>query len=135
MKLILAAFFAAHGLIHLSYLSPAPRTAGGPEWPFEMARSWLVTGLGLDADVVRPLGTVLVVATVALLAGAALATVGWGIPTSAWAILATLGAVTSAATLLVFFHPWIVLGLLIDAAILWFAVVAGWTPATGSAGT
>ena len=44
MKLALAGFLVVHALIHASFLTPAPpRTAGGPEWPFEMSRSWLVT--------------------------------------------------------------------------------------------
>ena len=82
MKLLLAAFLAAHGLIHISYLTPAPpRTAGGPEWPFELARSWLVTGAGLDPGVARAAGTALVALTVALLVTAALAAVGWIVPT------------------------------------------------------
>ncbi len=76
MKLLIAAFLAGHALIHASYLTPAPaQTAGGPEWPFTMSRSWLVTGLH---------------------------------------------------------HPWIVLGLVIDAALLWSVLVAGWAPAVGS---
>ena len=65
MNSFFAAFIAAHGLIHASYLSPTPaRTAGGPEWPFELGRSWLVSGLGLDAGAVRLIGTVLIAVTV-----------------------------------------------------------------------
>jgi hypothetical protein len=129
MKLMLGAFLLAHALIHVSYLTPAPpQTAGGPEWPFAMARSWLVTGIGLDVGVIRALGVGLVVATIALLGAAALATVGWLLPPGVWPILVAAGAATSALTLAVFFHPWIVIGLLIDAVLLWSASVAGWTP-------
>ena len=35
------------------------------------------------------------------------------------------GAVASALTLAVFFHPWIALGLVIDAALLWAALGTG----------
>ena len=130
MELLLGAFLAAHALIHVSFLTPAPpRTAGGPEWPFEMARSWLVTGVGLDAALIRALGTALVVATIALLAAAGLATVGWMVPPDWWSALVVGGAAASALTLILFFHPWLVLGLAIDAALLWAVLVMGWSPA------
>ena len=37
-----------------------------------------------------------------------------------------------AMTLVIFFHPWIVLGLAIDAALLWVTLVVGWAPATAN---
>jgi hypothetical protein len=130
MRLLLAAFLTAHALIHLSYLTPAPpRTAGGPEWPFEMARSWAVASMGLDASLVRLLGTSLVVVTVALLVAASLATMGWLIPGAWWPTLVIGGAIASILTLALFFHPWILLGFVIDAALLWAVLVANWLPA------
>lgn len=132
MKLLLAAFLVAHALIHVSYLTPAPpRTAGGPEWPFEMARSWLVVGAGVEPALVRGVGSLLVVATMALLVAAALATIGWLVPAGAWPALVVAGAAASLVTLALFFHPWIVLGLAIDAVLLWSVLLAGWTPAAG----
>lgn len=129
MKLLLAAFLAAHALIHISYMTPAPaRTAGGPEWPFEMAKSWAVTALGIDPAVVRALGAALVIVTIALLIGAALATAGWIVPAAWWPSLVIGGAVASALTLALFFHPWILLGLAIDAALVWAVLVADWLP-------
>jgi hypothetical protein len=129
LKLLFAAFLAAHGLIHASYLSPTPaRTAGGPEWPFEMGRSWLVSGLGLDAGAVRLIGTVLIAVTVTAFLLAALSTAGWLVPEGWWLSLIVLGSVASAAQLLVFFHPWLVLGLAIDAVLIWLALVSRWTP-------
>ena len=62
MKLLFGVFLIAHALIHVSYLTPPPpRTAGGPEWPFELTRSWLVTGLGIDPGVVRSAGATLAI--------------------------------------------------------------------------
>lgn len=129
MKLLLAAFLAAHALIHVSYLTPAPpRTADGPEWPFAMERSWLIAA-GLDPAVVRAIGTGLAVATIALLVGAALSTLGWIVPAAWWSSLTVGGAVASVLMLAAFFHPWLSVGLAIDAALVWAALVAGWTPA------
>lgn len=130
MKLLFAAFLIGHALIHASYLSPAPpRTADGPQWPFEMAQSWLVTGAGLDPGFVRSLGTAMVLATIALLVAAGLATAGWLVPAEWWSALVVGGATASALTLGMFFHPWIVLGFVIDAALLWAAGVMRWSPA------
>jgi hypothetical protein len=97
-----------------------------------MARSWLVTGAGLDPALVRTLGTAMVLATIALLIAAGLSTVGWLVPSGWWMSLVVSGAVASALTLAMFFHPWIVLGLAIDAALLWATLVIGWSPATAS---
>jgi len=129
MNLLLALFLAAHGLIHASFLSPAPpRTAGGPEWPFEMTRSWLVTGLQLDPGIVRGAGAGLVAASVGLLLLAALSSIGWLVPASWWPTVAVAGAVASLATLLLFFHPWLVLGVAIDLVLIWLVVAIGWQP-------
>ena len=129
MKFLVGLFLIGHALIHASYLSPAPpRTADGPEWPFEMAKSWLVTGAGLDPALVRALGTALVLTTIVLLVAAGLSTVEWFVATEWWSPLVVGGAVASALTLMVFFHPWIILGLVIDAALLWATLVAGWSP-------
>ena len=131
MTLVLALFLAAHGLIHASFLSPAPpRTAGGPEWPFELTRSWLVTGLQLDPALVRGVGIGLVVTSTVLLVLAGLSTVGWIVPASWWSGLTLAGAATSLGTLLLFFHPWLALGLFIDLVLVWVVVVAGWSPST-----
>jgi hypothetical protein len=133
MNFLIAAFLVGHALVHASYLAPAPpRTADGPEWPFEMARSWLATGAGLDPSLVHTLGTAMVLATVVLLVGAGLSTVGWLVPSEWWSAFVVGGAVVSALTLAMFFHPWIVLGLAIDAVLLWATLVIGWAPATAS---
>ena len=129
MKLLLAGFLVAHALIHLSYLTPAPpRTAGGPEWPFELTRSWLVTGLQLDPGLVRTSGTALVAGTATLLAAAGLATAGWLIPAGWWEGLVLSGVGLSILTLGFFFHAWLILGVAIDAALLWAVLVGGWQP-------
>lgn len=126
MTFLVGAFLAAHGLIHASYLSPSPRTAGGPDWPFTLTDSWLVTSAHLDAGLVRALGVALVTTTVILFVGAGLATVGWLVPHAWWASLVVGGAVASLATIALFFHPWLVLGLAIDLVLFWAVVVNGW---------
>jgi hypothetical protein len=127
--LLLAAFLLAHGAIHLSFLSPRPpATAGGPGWPFEIARSWLLSPIGVSAELIRPIGLTLVAVTMAAFALAALASFGI-LPTGAWAATVALAAGSSIALLVLFFHPWLVLGLAIDAVLLWAVIGAHWVPA------
>lgn len=128
MRIVFGLFLLAHGLIHASYLTPAPPAAtGGPAWPFEMAKSWLVTGLGVDIGPVRAIGTALVAVVVIGFGLAALSWLGVVVPREWWPWLAVSSAVASAVLLAVFFHPWLVLGFVIDAALLWLVLGAGWT--------
>ena len=127
-RLLIAALLLAHGAIHASFLSPRPSaTAGGPAWPFDLARSWVLTPLGIQPQMMRLLGTALVIATIGVFALAALATTGL-LPTDLWGPASAAGAVASLALLVLFFHPWLVLGLAIDLGLLWAVLVAGWTP-------
>jgi len=129
VKFLLAGFLLAHALIHVSYLTPAPpKTAGGPEWPFELTRSWLVTGLQLDPAIARVLGVALIAVTSTLLVAAGLATVGWLVPPSWWSGLVVSGAALSMLTLALYFHPWLILGVAIDGALLWAVLVGEWLP-------
>jgi hypothetical protein len=38
------------------------------------------------------------------------------------------GAAASLAVLLVFFHPWLILGVAIDLVVIWSVIGAGWRP-------
>jgi hypothetical protein len=129
--LVVALFLVAHGLIHASFLSPAPPAKpGGPQWPFVLTRSRLLTPLGVGPGALLVLGGVLIAVTIAGYLVAALAVIG--IAPAAWFAGAVIVAsVASAVLLVVFFHPWLVLGLLIDAVLLWAVLLNGWTPTGG----
>jgi hypothetical protein len=127
-RLIFAAFLLAHGALHASFLSPRPPvTATGPAWQFDLAHSWALSPLGLQSDVTRLIGVALVAATVAGFALASLGALGVA-PHGIWLPSVALGSAASAALLILFFHPWLVVGLGIDAALVW-AAFAGWSPA------
>jgi hypothetical protein len=129
--LLFAAFLLAHGAIHAAFLSPRPAAStGGPEWPFELGRSWFLRLIGLQPESTRVLGTALVAATIATFALAALATAGV-IAADLWAPALAAGAVSSLALLVLFFQPWLALGVLIDLGLLWVVLVAGWSPVGG----
>lgn len=127
-RLLLAAFLLGHAAIHASFLAPRPpATAGGPAWPFELGRSWILTPLGLQPDLTRIFGMALVALTVGGFALAVIAALGF-MPAGLWPPAAAVGAIASLALLLLFFHPWLVLGIAIDLGLLWAVLVADWTP-------
>jgi hypothetical protein len=119
---LLAALLIGHGVVHLLFAVPGTSaTDGGAAWPFDMSQSWAVTRAGLDLGLVRVVGAVLIAITVGAFALAALATVGIIVPSGWWQPTITLGAIASMATLVMFFDPQLVLGLGIDAVLLWVA--------------
>jgi hypothetical protein len=126
-SIVVAAFLVGHGLIHASFVAPAPAsTSGGPEWPFSLDRSWLLHPLGLGPRLARGLGVALLLVVVAGYVVGALAVVGV-VPGTWFAPAAAAATVASAVLLGLFFHPWLVLGLVIDGLLL-YALARGWTP-------
>ena len=127
-RLVFAGFLLGHAMIHGAFLSRRPpATPGGPPWPFDLGHSWLLDRLGAGPRVNRLVGTALVAATIAGFALAALAALGVG-PAVLWPAGIAIGAVGSLGVLVLFFHPWLLLGVAIDLVLLWAALVAGWTP-------
>jgi hypothetical protein len=126
--LLVAVLLVAHAGIHVSYLAPRPMaTAAGPAWPFDLRRSWILTPLGAPDTATRALGIAFVALTLAGFVLAALVALGLG-PAALWAPAVTIGAIASMATLLLFFHPWLVLGLVIDVGLLIAVLLGGWSP-------
>ena len=125
---IVAIFLAAHGLVHASYAqTPPPAQGSGPAWPFYLDHSWLLTPLGLDAGATRAVGLLLIAAVVAGYAVAALAVLG--VAPGSWFLPAVVGASGLSAVMLgLFFTPWIVLGLAIDAVLVGAAIAMSWRP-------
>jgi hypothetical protein len=129
---LLGGFLLAHGLIHVMFVAPAPASAGtdgATPWPFDMARSWLVSGAHLDPGAVRALGTALVCAVVGAFILASLATVDIVVPAAWWPALVAVSAAASAVLLGLFFGPQLILGVAIDAVLVWVVVTSAWAPA------
>jgi hypothetical protein len=134
LGLFVAGFLLAHALIHVAFLTPPPpATADGPTWPFATDRSWLVRRSGLDPGLLHILAASLVAVTVAGFAMAALVLLGV-LPVDLWPAAIAIGATASLGLLVACFHPWLVLGVVIDVALLWASLVAAWVPATGGWG-
>jgi len=129
--LVTAGLLLGHGLIHLFFVAgkPAP-TAGGPEWPFELSRSWILTPLRIPTGLAQVLGRGLVAATVAAFAVVALVAGGL-LPSGLWTAVVVIAGAASLGLLGLFFRPWLVLGVAIDVVLMWVVVVAGWRPMSG----
>jgi hypothetical protein len=127
---LVALFLVAHAAIHLSYLAPRPMaTAAGPAWPFDLRRSWILTPLGAPDAATRALGLALVALTMAGLLLAASVVLGLA-PAGLWVPAITIGALASMGLLVLFFHPWLVVGVVVDVFLLFVVLAGGWRPDT-----
>ena len=130
---LLAALLLGHGLAHLAFVVPTPEparaTESGMAWPFDLGRSWPVTRIGLDPRIVRAAGMTLTVVTLVTSLLAALATIGILVPPDWWSGLVVSEAVSSLLLLTVCFSPILLNGFGIDVALLWLALLSGWSPA------
>jgi hypothetical protein len=131
LRLLLAAFVLAHGLIHVSFLTPAPApAAGGPPWPFNLDRSWLLTRMGVSTATAERVGRTLVALTAV---GFAVAAAGLATGASWWGPAAVAASLVSLVQLTAWFHWWLPVGLLIDIGVI-AAVLGRWPTLTGLGG-
>ena len=129
---VLAALLFAHGWVHMMFVFPRPDPAqakpDAAPWPFDLSTSWLITRGGLPEAAVVGLSRALIVVTFAVSLLAALATLGWLVPAGWWVGLVIAAAGGSALLLLLCFSPTLIIGLAIDAALVWLALAGPWSP-------
>jgi hypothetical protein len=118
-QLATGALLIAHGLIHLSYATPK---VDDERFPFVPERTWFVSATHLEVAAARGVFVALAALTVL-----AYAVAGIGLVAGAawWGPWALAGSVASLMTLVLGFHPWLILGVAIDVAII-AGVLAGW---------
>ena len=127
LEAVFAVFLIAHGLVH-AILAAAPR----PDIPdakpltFWTRPSRLLPGL--PESIARPVATVLWVVSTLLFVAAGLGLLGLPGVSEIWIGLAVAGAFSSLLLLLVFWHRWLILGVLIDLGLILALVVFGRTP-------
>lgn len=124
MHTLFAIVLVVHGLITvgISAGSFAP-TANLPNpawlrwWPHQLGRSWLIPGIGWW-------GGLIWLAAGLLLLGAGLGVFGFIVPVSWWIPCALGGTIISLVALLLYFHPYYVLAVILNIGILWIALDA-----------
>jgi hypothetical protein len=120
IRVLLAAFLIAHGLIHGGiYAVPKPPDEKAP---FDPGHSWVLAGLGVAVGPARRTATLLAWLTAGLFALAGALLLGGA---GGWAAAAVAAAAAGLVLKLGYFHAWLSLGVLLDLGVL-TAVGAGW---------
>jgi hypothetical protein len=119
---LVVAFLAAHGLVHLAVWLPHPEPDPDRPPPFEPDHSALLAAAAAPVEAIHRVAVGAAVAvTTAYLLAALLVAIGGPGALAVTLAAAALGLVQKA----LFFHPWLSLGVLIDAGVLAGALV-GW---------
>lgn len=120
MKILLGLFLIAHGLLHASYLTPKPDDA---MYPFSFDKGWFA---GIAGSAAKPIGSTLAVIVIISFILAGLSIFGFPGLAGLWKIFTIIGAVSSLLLLALFWHPWLILGILINLLLLYGAVKLRW---------
>ena len=126
MTLLFGLFLVAHGLVHGLFMVPRPPDAGA-SWPFDPSESSLLIRLGVEPSFAQAIAAVLVAVTAVAFFLTALTVIGI-LPADWLRPIAIASASVSLILLGIFFHPWLVIGIAIDVAILWAVGLNGWIP-------
>ena len=126
---LLAIFIIAHGLVH-AILAVAPNLADPNAKPLAFftatERSWLLPQFGLNASTIQWVGIILVALSTLGLILAGLGIFGVAGLIVIWRTVAILSAVISLLLLVIFWHPWLPVGILIDIGTLGSLLVLNW---------
>ena len=131
LKTILALVLMAHGLVHAALaIAPNPADPDAKAGAFFTAveRSWLLSRVGLGKTAVSTIGILLVILSTAgfVLTGLGIFGVfGLG---AIWRTVAVSSACTSLLLLILYWHPWLPVGVLINIAVLVALLVVKWPP-------
>lgn len=133
MKIAFAILLFVHGFIVAAQSSASFKPKGGtpnPSWmnwfPANLGQSWLFSRFGIEKmSQVKDLGYLWIIAGVALVL-AGLGVLGFIIPVTLWRMLALVGAVFSLIMLVLYFHPFYILGFTASLLLLLALLVKSW---------
>jgi hypothetical protein len=130
LKIGLAISLIAHGLAHAG-LAAAPNPDDPKAKPgafFTVSeRSWLLPKLGLNALAIQWVGIILVALSTLGFVFAGLGLFGIAGLEMIWQTVAVVSACASLVLLILFWHPWLPVGILIDLGILLALLWTGWS--------
>jgi hypothetical protein len=129
LRTIFGIFLIGHGIAHAGLASaPDPSESDSSPGAFftQKGRSRLFQHLDLDPILVQRLGIILVVISIVgfILSGLGIL----GIPglKMIWQGLVPITAIASLILLILFWHPWIILGVVIDVGLILLTVLNSW---------
>lgn len=137
MKLFIAILLILHGLTTAaqssgSFGSTASSGIQNPSWvswwPTNLGQSWLLSWLGLEKAPFTWISGVLWLAGGIALAAAGLGVLGFIIPSDWWRTLAIAGGAISLFMLVVYLHPFTIIGTALSIAILVALLWVHWPP-------
>ncbi len=130
-RILFSLFLIAHGLVTIRILVPAPKTgtkrsAFLPSWRQDDGdESWPITRLRLSSTLIRATGWIVWAGIMAGFMTAGLGLLGVPGLSQIWQLLALAAATLSVMLLILFWHPWDIVGLLLNFGIL-AAGIFGW---------
>jgi len=131
LKTVLVIFVIAHGLVH-AILAAAPNPTDSNTKPgafFTTAeRSWLLPQLGLNASTIQWIGIILVALSTLGFILAGLGIFGVVGLSTIWRTVAIISACVSLLLLVLFWHPWLPVGVLINVVTLIALLWVKWPP-------
>ena len=138
LKYLIAVILIGHGLIvgaqSLGNFGGGSSQPANPAWlswwPTTLGRSWLLATLKLEGTLIDRVFGLFWLASGLCIVAAALGVLGFIIPHTLWRTLAIYGASGSLILLLLYLHPFFIVGILVDVATLAALLWAKWPPAT-----
>ncbi len=132
LRIVFAVFLVLHGLIAMSLATvPVPqpdalRTPYLPAWwrP-NVDSAWPISRFGLGDSLVRTIGWMLWLVSLVFFIVAAIGLLGFPGLSAAWQTFAVIGSALSLLLLGLYWHPWLVVGVVINLGIL-AGVYSGW---------
>lgn len=130
-KILFALFLIAHGLVHAGLAAaPIPNDPDSKPGAFFTAptRSWLLPQLGLNNSAIQWIGIGLVVLSTAGFVLAGLGVLGVPGLNTVWRTITVISSCLSLLLLILFWHPWLIVGVLIDVGLLIALLWLKWPP-------
>lgn len=132
LKSLFALFLIAHGLVHAGLAAaPNPNDTDSKPGAFFTSpdRSWLLRRFGLNPSIVQWIGIILVAIATLGFVLAGLGVFGVAGLAAVWRTVTVISAILSLVLLILFWHPWLIVGVLIDAGLLVALLWRNWSVA------
>lgn len=130
MKSLFTLFLIAHGLVHAGLAAaPNPNDTDSKPGAFFTSpdRSWLLRRFGLNPSIVQWIGIILVAIATLGFVLAGLGVFGVAGLAEIWRTVTVISAILSLVLLILFWHPWLIVGVLIDAGLLVALLWRNWS--------
>jgi hypothetical protein len=135
VKIMIAVLLILHGLISAAFSTGSFKPGNSVQnptwinwWPTNMGESWLLPRPIAESPPVALLGGILFLAGGVALIASGLGLFGWIIPQAWWPFLAVTGAAISLLMLMIYFHPFYLIGIASNLAIIISILWIHWPP-------